>query len=262
MTSMFASVEDEWRERLRMLPNTVRQELVTRQLNAHLPAPPARILDVGCGQGTQALRLARLGYDMTGLDHSPAMLADFDRTLAEQPSDVRSRVRLVQGEGDCLVEYFPSERFDAVICHGVLMYLADPVPMLQEMARMLAPGGTLSLLVRNGDALALYPGLRGDWTAARAAFGTTSYRNRLGVEARADRLSELTAQLADVGLEVHRWYGVLTFCEFAAMESTVPAARELAEIVACEEQAGSTDPYRGIAALLHVAARLQSVPPS
>uniref|UniRef100_UPI003F49A49F hypothetical protein n=1 Tax=Streptosporangium sp. CA-256172 TaxID=3240076 RepID=UPI003F49A49F len=76
------------------------------------------------------------------------------------------------------------------------------------------------------------------------------------------RLSDLAAQLADVGLTVHDWYGVLVFCEFAAMESTVPAAGELAEIVACEEEAGSIDPYRGIAALLHVMAYSSAVLPA
>jgi S-adenosylmethionine-dependent methyltransferase len=47
---------------------------------------------------------------------------------------------------------------------------------------------------------------------------------------------------------------VLTFADYAAMESTVPGADEFAEIMACEQQAGRTDPYRRIAAMLHVIA--------
>ncbi|MGW5683729.1 class I SAM-dependent methyltransferase [Nonomuraea sp. NPDC003754] len=209
---------------------------------------------MGCGQGTQALRLARQGYQVTGVDHSCTMLADFEHILSKEPTEVRRQVRLLQSEADHLTDHFPAEHFDGVMCHGVLMYLTDPMPTLKQIAQVLTPGGLLALLVRNGDALALYPGLRGRWGEARETFDTVRYRNRLGVEARADRLSDLTSELADVGLEVHTWYGVLTFCEFAAMESTAPPTAELAQIVACEEEAGHTDPYRQISALLHVMA--------
>lgn len=140
------------------------------------------------------------------------------------------------------------------VCHGVLMYMADPGPALAEMARVLAPRGILSLLVRNADALAMHPGLKGDWGGARKALTETAYTNRVGVEARADRISDLTWEAGRAGLSVRQWYGVLTFAEYAAMESTVPEADEFAEIMACEQQAGRTDPYRRIAAMLHVIA--------
>jgi S-adenosylmethionine-dependent methyltransferase len=42
--------------------NVVRQEMIARQLDRHLPKHPARILDVGAGQGTQSIRLARDGH--------------------------------------------------------------------------------------------------------------------------------------------------------------------------------------------------------
>ena len=62
------------------------------------PDRPIRVLDVGCGQGTQALKLAELGHHVTGLDPSPAMLADFAQTLAAKPPRVQARVRLIHGE--------------------------------------------------------------------------------------------------------------------------------------------------------------------
>jgi 2-polyprenyl-3-methyl-5-hydroxy-6-metoxy-1,4-benzoquinol methylase len=58
----------------RNLRDVVRQELVARQLQTHLPAVP-RVLDIGCAQGTQALRLARQGHQVTGLDASAELLA-------------------------------------------------------------------------------------------------------------------------------------------------------------------------------------------
>jgi hypothetical protein len=115
---------------------------------------------------------------------------------------------------------------------------------------MLAPGGLLSLLVRNADALAMRPGLSGDWTGALAAFDTTAYRNRLGMDVRADRLATLTATLAGIGAPLHSWYGVRVFTDTAADDAEPPADAET--LLAAEERAGRTDPYRAVAALLHL----------
>ncbi|MFE1880920.1 class I SAM-dependent methyltransferase [Streptomyces diastatochromogenes] len=209
-----------------------------------------RVLDVGMGQGTQALRLARLGHQVTGVEQDATMIAAAREALAGEPDGIRERVRLVQGDGrDTGVHFLPGS-FDVVLCHGVLMYVEDPDALVAGLARMLAPGGLLSLLVRNGDALAVRPGLSGDWAGALAAFDTTAYRNRLGLEVRADRLSVLTATLAGIGAPLHAWYGVRVFTDTAADGAEIPD--DLETLLAAEERAGRTDPYRGVAALLHL----------
>ncbi|WP_409472562.1 class I SAM-dependent methyltransferase [Streptomyces sp. HC307] len=209
-----------------------------------------RVLDVGMGQGTQALRLARAGHQVTGTEKDSAMLSAARTALAAEPEGIRERVRLVEGDGrDTGVHFLPGS-FDVVLCHGVLMYVDDPDPLLAGLARMLAPGGLLSLLVRNGDALAMRPGLSGDWSAALAAFDTTAYRNRLGLDVRADRLGTLTATLAGIGAPLHAWYGVRVFTDTATGGAELPA--DVSELLAAEERAGRTDPYRGVAALLHL----------
>ncbi|MFF4208230.1 class I SAM-dependent methyltransferase [Streptomyces sp. NPDC001796] len=209
-----------------------------------------RVLDVGMGQGTQALRLARAGHQVTGLERDEKMIAVAREALSGEPEGIRERMRIIEGDGrDTGVHFLPGS-FDVVLCHGVLMYVEEPDPLLAGMARMLAPGGLLSLLVRNGDALAMRPGLSGDWAAALAAFGTVSYTNRLGLEVRADRLEALTATLAGIGAPLRAWYGVRVFTDTAADDAAVPADPET--LLAVEERAGRTDPYRGVAALLHL----------
>ncbi|MFF7351050.1 class I SAM-dependent methyltransferase [Streptomyces filipinensis] len=209
-----------------------------------------RVLDVGMGQGTQALRLARLGHQVTGVEQDATMIAAAREALAAQPEGIRERVRLVQGDGrDTGVHFLPGS-FDVVLCHGVLMYVEEPDPLVAGLARVLAPGGLLSLLVRNGDALAMRPGLAGDWAGALAAFDTTAYRNRLGLDVRADRLSALTATLAGIAAPLHAWYGVRVFTDTAADDARIPD--DLETLLAAEERAGRTDPYRGMAALLHL----------
>ncbi|MFE3163776.1 class I SAM-dependent methyltransferase [Streptomyces sp. NPDC059224] len=209
-----------------------------------------RVLDVGMGQGTQALRLARAGHQVTGVEREPTMIAAARQALAGEPEGIRERVRIVEGDGrDTGVHFLPGS-FDLVLCHGVLMYVEEPDALLAGLARMLAPGGLLSLLVRNADALAMRPGLSGDWTGALNAFDTVSYRNRLGLEVRADRLTAVIAALAGIGAPLHSWYGVRVFTDTVADGAGLPA--DVETLLAAEERAGRTDPYRAVAALLHL----------
>jgi SAM-dependent methyltransferase len=209
-----------------------------------------RVLDVGMGQGTQALRLARAGHKVTGLEQDPTMVATAREALAAEPEGIRSRVRLFEGDGRETGVHFLPGSFDVVLCHGVLMYVEEPDALVAGLARMLAPGGLLSLLVRNGDALAMRPGLAGDWAGALASFDTGAYTNRLGLDVRADRLDALTGTLAGIGAPLHAWYGVRVFTDLAADDAPVPD--DVEALLAAEERAGRTDPYRGVAALLHL----------
>ncbi len=251
----FTAGEGMWLARLATLRQVVRHELLARQLAAHLPDRAGlRVIDLGCGQGTLLLRLARAGHVVTGLDSSEALLADLDRSLRAEPAQVRDRVRIVRGDVRDTAATVELAGFDVVLCHGVLMYLPDPEPVLAAVAYAAAPGAIVSLLARNGDALAMRPGLAGDWAAAAAAFNGTGYVNRLGVDARADRRDDLTARMAAHHLNVLAWYGVRVFTDLAADDAPVPGAGTLAQILDCEEQAGRTDPYRAVAAQLHVVA--------
>ncbi|MFD9428514.1 MULTISPECIES: bifunctional 2-polyprenyl-6-hydroxyphenol methylase/3-demethylubiquinol 3-O-methyltransferase UbiG [unclassified Streptomyces] len=237
--------------------NTVRQELVARQLDEQIAArfpvgQRLRVLDVGMGQGTQALRLARAGHSVTGLEADADMLRAARETLSAEPEGIRERVRLIEGDGrDTGVHFLPGS-FDLVLCHGVLMYVQEPDPILAGLARMLAPGGLLSLLVRNADALAMRPGYAGDFDGALSAFDTATYTNRLGATVRADRLDALTATLAGIAAPLHAWYGVRVFTDHVGNDVELPAATELEQLLAAEDRAGRTDPYRRVAALLHL----------
>ena len=162
-------------------------------------------------------------------------------------------MRAKQGLIEDYAERAGASRFPAVLCHGVLMYLADPAPVLRAIAALDAPGGMASLLVRNGDALAMRPGLSGEWAACRSAFGSDRYENRIGLSARADRLDDLTGLVVADGLQVTAWYGVRVFTDTAPSDVEPPP--DLAALLDCEERAGRTDPYRRVAALLHVIVR-------
>lgn len=197
------------------------------------------MLDAGFGQGTQALRLARAGHRVTGLEQDPALRSLAAESLEAEDADVRGRVRIVAGGGQDTGAHFLPGAFDIVLCHGVLLETRDPVSTLAGLARVLAPGGLLSLLLRNDAALAMHPGRTGDWAAALAAFDFPD---------RAFRLETLSTLLERIGTPLREWYGVRVF----GAESGTPADDE--RMLTVEERAGRTDPYRAVAAMLHLCA--------
>jgi SAM-dependent methyltransferase len=90
------------------------------------------VLEVGCGTGVIAEELARAtSAHVVGLDIDPAML-----TFTTQQE---SRVSYVQGDAHALP--FPDASFDAVVCHYLLLWLADPAQGVREMARVIRPKG-------------------------------------------------------------------------------------------------------------------------
>jgi SAM-dependent methyltransferase len=241
----------EWIRGLGRLRNVVRQEVLAGQLASlpQLAGRSARVLDVGCGQGTQALRAARAGHEVTGIDSSPELLARFEQALAAEPAAVSGRLRLIRGAGERVPELV-SGRFDLVMCHGVLMYLDDIRPMLASLTQVAAPDGAISLLVRNGLAPAMRDGLRGRWPEAVRAFGSQDYVNRLGLAAHAHTPQDVDRALEPLGWRRSAWFGVRVFTDH--MDEPAPRAGKLAELLAAEREAGGRDPYRSVAALLHL----------
>jgi SAM-dependent methyltransferase len=69
-------------------PDAAQTEYEVDALARLLPPPPARVLDVACGQGRHAIRLARRGYEMVGVDTSASFLATARASAAEFAADV------------------------------------------------------------------------------------------------------------------------------------------------------------------------------
>ncbi|MFF5443535.1 class I SAM-dependent methyltransferase [Streptomyces sp. NPDC012888] len=214
-------------------------ELVARQLDEQITqrypvGQRLRILDAGMGRGAQTLRLARAGHRVTGVESDPELLAAAQAAVGGEPAGIQERVRLVAGDSRETGAQFLPGSFDVVLCHGVPS--ADPDALLAGLARMLAPGGLLSLLVRNADAAAMAPGRAGDWSAALAA---VTAPDAVG----AGRLDALTSTLAGIGAPLSAWYGVGVF----------PGTDDVSpDRLAAEDRAGRTEPYRRVAERLHL----------
>lgn len=231
----------------------VRTHVIDRQLRSHLPPPPCALADVGGGAGNQSLPLARDGYQVTIIDPSPAMLDRARARLADESSAVAGRVRLVQATAEGALAAVGGQRFAGVLCHGVIMYVPDPEPFVAALARLAQPGTLVSVVAKNARTLAVRPALEGDWAEALRAFGTRHQVNRLGLDTRADTLEELTAILAEHGIERIAWYGVRLFTDGWTPQGTARGTED--EVFAVEYEASRRDPYRLMSRLFHIVGR-------
>jgi 2-polyprenyl-3-methyl-5-hydroxy-6-metoxy-1,4-benzoquinol methylase len=103
------------------------------------PRPGERVLDVACGNGLYALRLAELGADVTAFDFAAPLIAHARARSTAQAERIAYHVLdatdlsalLALGEG----------QYDAALCNMALFDMADIGPLAVGLARLLRPGG-------------------------------------------------------------------------------------------------------------------------
>jgi SAM-dependent methyltransferase len=102
-----------------------------------------RVLEVGCGAGTDLIRFARHGADVTGVDLAPSSIA-----LAEANFEMeKRRANLLVADGETLP--FRDRSFDLVYAHGVVQYTTNDRALVNECRRVLKPGGVAIFQVYN-----------------------------------------------------------------------------------------------------------------
>jgi SAM-dependent methyltransferase len=101
------------------------------------------VLEVGCGAGVDLARFAAGGATVTGVDLSPSAV-ELARTNFEQQG-LRGDLRVADGEH----LPFPDGSFDLVFAHGVVQYTAAPRRLVDEVHRVLKPGGEAVFQVYN-----------------------------------------------------------------------------------------------------------------
>jgi 2-polyprenyl-3-methyl-5-hydroxy-6-metoxy-1,4-benzoquinol methylase len=102
-----------------------------------------KLLEVGCGVGTDLARFAQAGAVVTGID-----LAENSITLARKYFEqlgLKADFQIMNGEW----MDFDEGSFDVVYAHGVLQYTHNPQKMITEIYRVLRPGGEAILMVYN-----------------------------------------------------------------------------------------------------------------
>ena len=136
-----------------------------------------------------------------------------------------------------------------MLCHGVLMYVDDPGPLVGALCRCVEPGGTVSVMALNAATLAVLPAVQRRWADALAAFGADTEVGVLGTPTRGDTVEDLSARLREHGVEPRAWYGVWLFSDWTELplEGT-----DVEAVAAVELEASLRDPYRGMSRVFHL----------
>lgn len=140
------------------------------------PQASAHVLEVGCGTGATTRALAKhkdFAGKAFGVDHSHPFIEAARRFAAEH--GVADRVDFRVGDAHDLD--FPDASFDAVFAHTLISHVTDPLAVLNEMVRVVRPGGTVAIF--DGDYASLtYAHVDHDLGhRIDAAFATASFNN-------------------------------------------------------------------------------------
>jgi SAM-dependent methyltransferase len=118
---------------------TARREALALYLDG---VPTGRVLDVGAGEGRELLNLKKMGWKVEGQDVDP-------HAGAHSLND--SEIRVYSAPLEEL--HLPERRYDAIVMTHVIEHVHDPLALLRECLRLLAPGGQLVAVTPNSHSL-------------------------------------------------------------------------------------------------------------
>jgi S-adenosylmethionine-dependent methyltransferase len=249
----FQSAASKYAAYLETPAGRLRSDLAFANLQDFLPRhanPSLCALDVGCGTGVAAVRLARLGIHVTLLDSSRAML-DIAKRATEE-AGVTGKIVLQEGDAAQLAKLFDIRSFDVILCHNLLEYLDDPGAVLRGVVRVMRDSSAiLSVLVRNQAGEVLKAALQtGDLAAAEqnltAEWGQESL---YGGRVRFFTPEALEATLNDASLTINTREGVRVIADYLPEQISRPA--EYQRILALERKLGKRREFFGVARYLH-----------
>src|SRR5208282_2395912 len=237
----------------------LRADLAFAHLEDFLPRSQADkslcALDVGCGTGATAVRLARLGMRVALLDSSPVMLDIAKRTALE--AGVADKIIWQIGDATRLTNLVQTRSLDVILCHNVLEYLDDPIAVLRGAARALRDSSAiLSVLVRNRAGEVLKAAIQtGDLAVAENNLTAERGQESLyGGPVRLFTSDSLQAMLKAASLGVIAERGVRVLADY--LPSRISRSADYDRIFELERKLSSRPEYAAIARYTQCFARL------
>jgi 2-polyprenyl-3-methyl-5-hydroxy-6-metoxy-1,4-benzoquinol methylase len=230
----------------------LRLDLAFANLQDFLPQATGSLhaLDIGCGTGALALRLARLGVHVTLLDESVPMLDLAERAARE--AGVAERIVLKHGDAAQVADLFDAESFDLIVCHNILEFVEDPCAVLGSAARALRdPSSIISVLVRNRAGEVLKAAIQGGDLGAAEKNLTAEWGDEslYGGRVRLFTAESLHAMLLDSSLAVTAERGVRVMSDY--LPPRVSRSDEYERILDLERKLGRRPEFAAVARYTH-----------
>ncbi|HEX3156619.1 MAG TPA: methyltransferase domain-containing protein [Candidatus Angelobacter sp.] len=235
----------------------LRLDLALTNLQEFLPAcQPDNLLpalDIGCGTGATAVRLARLGFHVTLLDSSQAMLDIAQR--AANDAGVSDHITAKYGDIIRLTSLFNTGSFDVILCHNVLEYVEDPAAVMRGVAPLLRDSsGILSVLVRSQAGEVLKAAIQsGDLAGAKDALTSEWTQESLyGGKVRLFTLDNMRDILKAASFRIIAERGVRIIADY--LPSKVSRVEEYGRILELERKLGKRAEFTAAARYIHLLA--------
>ena len=228
----------------------IRSEVLWEDMTAQIPGLAEgrlSVVDAGGGSGRLAARMAKAGNRVTLCDPSQEMLTIARRTAEE--AGVGDEVTFVQAKIEDLAPRL-GQRFDLVVCHAVLEWLAEPSEAPGQLADLMEASGRLSLSFYNFNAALLKQAVRGRPGEALRELDSVAEPRPDG--AMPLREEDVRAWLSAAGLEVEHWAGVRIFHDHVQGTLT---EQGLADLLALEMRCRMEEPFASLAQHLHLVCR-------
>lgn len=241
--------ETPWgRIRFAVVEETLRRQVV------ELGGGPLRVLDVGGGDGRDAVPLAAAGHHVTIVDPAERWLAE-GRQRADD-AGVAGRIDTVVGGLDDLSS-LPTD-FDLVLCHFVLHYRSpDPTDLTRLVSRV-RPGGRLSVMAPNAAARVVMTLTREGPAAAREELttlaGDTMVSHTFNSVSRRIAADDLAVDLQAAGLRVVHRYGTRIANDLLADDAAKQDPAYFAELLRLELELCDREPFLRLGGLWQVVA--------
>ena len=183
-------------------------------LAKHLGTEPMRILDAGGGNGLDSIPFAKSGHEVHIVDSSSEMLVVAEKE--DQKGNFQQHLSTHLADIKDIAGLFPENTFDLILCHNVLQYVQGIPAILESFARLLKPGGLISVISTNRYSRPFHAAfLENDLSKALTELDSPKSTGKIfTTDVTYYSVDEMIKLLENAGLTPEADYGIRCICDY------------------------------------------------